>query len=725
MSAPAHRLLVAVGAVLAACSAPGGDAVDAAGPPADAADAAVDAAAIDGPVDAAPDAAPDADTTCSDLGLGPTGGFDELVIGPRQGDQRDVAIAYGGAFFLLTWRDVDGAYGQRVSNTATFVGAARRLGGGGPSAVACLATGACAVALRDPVALVRTANDGAPVDATPIVNTAFARIAGIGAGNNQFMIVYRDAGTDRWRVQRYGVAGGALDANPRELPSMSGATPTVAGCDNAGCLIAFPGDLPDGGRVRVPWVGAIGPLAAAPGPWQHLACTGARCLWADRGAGLVTDLQGDDRQAVALPAADLLGLAANADDFQLVSRIGAVGDPWQAHRITPAGVITAQGDLPSRTWIDARIGCGASICLVAAQLPTVDGLEDDVGVVRVDQVVVDTEPHFVLGANAQTRPLIATSGAVQLVAWSDRRVDGAHWRVARRRPDGTWLDTSSLLVPVPGSATPPDVALTWTGRGFLLSWIGLDPTRALRAIRISTDGELLDPTPLELVADAYRHAIACTQDVCLALTAEPGGAGAEHRLRRLDATTLAPLGAATVLRAGVTLAPVRAAASADGFAVLVVGADAGPALTRVGLDGALVDVPALAVPDAQIHALIGRAAGFAIAGSALVGGPGAVRFVGAAGVGPRIGLVAEATAPVLGSLGTDALVVWKYPDALAIRRFDPAGVGGVVRALGGAAAEQPALIGGPAGEALAAWAEHDPTAAVGARRLRLRRVCGP
>ncbi|HVV85755.1 MAG TPA: hypothetical protein VHE35_22000 [Kofleriaceae bacterium] len=708
-------LLATVSAVAAGCSSPGGAAVDAPLPPGDAADP-------DAAVDAPTDAAVDAPDPCADLGFGPAATYDETVPGPKQGEQREVLIGWPEPFSLMTWQDVDGVVVQRVSNTGSYIDTPHRIGPGAPAAIACLPTGQCMVALRDPPALVRVMLNGTPIDATPISDPGYRELPALGAANGQFLVVFHDASND-WRVQRYGVAGGAMDPVPRTLPPLSGANPVVAGCDANGCLVAYPGATPESGRFRVPWVGAVGALAAAPGAWDGVACNAGGCLWAADGAGFVTDVVGDAAAAVPLPSGKVMSLAANGASFELVSRSQTIADDWRAFRISGTGEVSAQGALPSTGWTASSVACSTSLCLVAGEQLAADATEHDVGVVRVDQTVLEDHMHYVVGANGQSSPLVASSGTGQLVVWLDRRLGEGRWRFARRAADGAWLDAAAIELPAPPAVRAPDLGLTWTGHAYLLAWVDAGPPRALRAVRISPQGTILDGTPLTLVAGAQRQAIACTQDVCLAVTTAPGAGGAQHVAQRLDAAALTPLGAAIPLDSGVDLSPVWAAAGQGRFAVLAkVGA--AHALTRLGVDGTVLDAPALAVADPQTHALVGLDGGFALASSAAAGGPGSLRFV-AATVGPRVALAAEATAPVLASLGADVVVSWKYPDSLAARRYAPGGDVGAARPIGGETAAQAAMTGGPAGEVLAAWSEYDAAATMVAPRLRVRRLCGP
>lgn len=707
-------------AFLGACPSGGDDPVDAR--------PSVDAPEVDAPpLDAAPDAPVDAPMiNCDDLDVGPMATYDELVETPRAGDQSELLAAWSGTFIQLVWKEADGVMTIRNSVTATYLNPARRIAPATatPTTMGCMETGECMIALRDPLGFVRLDSGSNLTDPNPVTNAAFREIAAVGGRSGQYMIIYRDAATSGWRVQRYNRVGNQpLDATPRQLPPLSDGKPQIAGCDGAGCLIVYPGVGPDSGRLRVPWTGAVGAIAPPPGPWDRVACNQSTCLWAASGAGFITDTATGSPAPIALPTGKIVALAAAGTSFGLVVQSTVVPTRWTAHRVTNGGVVTDAGELPGATWVEATVGCGEAMCSAFAREPSaLESGAHDIGIARFEQTVLESHIKFVIGANAQTDARAASNGAVQLVAWIDHREDGVRWRVARHDPAGTWLDLQARELPIPDVTPPSEVALTWTGHDFLFSWVGTAPSRALRAVRIAPDGTI-DAAPTELVPGAFRHAIACTQDVCLVVTAEAGAGGAEHRLRRTDATTLASLGPAVQLRTGVTLSPVLAAATSDRFALALEGAGGANQLTRVAVDGTLLDAPPITVPDAQLHALVGRDGGFGLATSAVIGGGGSLRLVGAT-LGNRIALPPEATAPALASLGADLAAAWRYPDTLAARRFDATGPISATKIVGGPTAEHWALAAGPPGELLAAWTEHDPAPDLAARRLRVRRICG-
>lgn len=120
-------------------------------------------------------------------------------------------------------------------------------------------------------------------------------------------------------------------------------------------------------------------------------------------------------------------------------------------------------------------------------------------------------------AGDQAQPALATAGdGVTLVAWTDWRADrtgkqeidqtGSDIYAARIAADGSLLD--ALPIAIDRSAASQDrPQVSWNGQDWLVTWHTQAPTAfywaaAVRGVRVSPSGQVLDATPLDIVTYA-------------------------------------------------------------------------------------------------------------------------------------------------------------------------------------------------------------------------------
>jgi hypothetical protein len=144
------------------------------------------------------------------------------------------------------------------------------------------------------------------------------------------------------------------------------------------------------------------------------------------------------------------------------------------------------------------------------------------------------------GAPSSGRPFygVASDGSDYLVLWTEEAADPVRLRAARvRGSDGVLLDTTAISVAADGSRRLfPRVA--FSGSRYLAAWLD-DASDELLAVRIATNGTVLDSTPIGLGkhADATALDLAGDGENVLVAVTEPAGIRA-RRVRMADGAVL-------------------------------------------------------------------------------------------------------------------------------------------------------------------------------------------
>ena len=140
--------------------------------------------------------------------------------------------------------------------------------------------------------------------------------------------------------------------------------------------------------------------------------------------------------------------------------------------------------------------------------------------------VLDSVGLVIAGAPARpSRPRVSFNGGEYLVVWQDGRSDSADVFGARVLGNGTLLDPLGLPI-ASGAGNQRTPAIARCGANWLVTWCetGSDTMPAIRAARVSTDGQVLDPSGIDLLATDYgRHSPAVGFDGTNALVAWHGG----------------------------------------------------------------------------------------------------------------------------------------------------------------------------------------------------------
>ncbi|MFN8176743.1 MAG: FlgD immunoglobulin-like domain containing protein [bacterium] len=171
-------------------------------------------------------------------------------------------------------------------------------------------------------------------------------------------------------------------------------------------------------------------------------------------------------------------------------------------------------------------------------------------------------------AGNQTTPWIARGGDQYLIAWEDDRGASNDICAARVDANGVVLDTTPIAITqAAGTQTEPRVA--WNGSNWLVTWQSQVPTQfyygaGVLAVRVSPQGQILDPTPITVIAyqnsSGLLYALA-TDGTNWAVVSEGTSAG-EAAIRGVrvapDGTVLDPGGVVVVpetyyLRFGIDL----------------------------------------------------------------------------------------------------------------------------------------------------------------------------
>jgi hypothetical protein len=157
--------------------------------------------------------------------------------------------------------------------------------------------------------------------------------------------------------------------------------------------------------------------------------------------------------------------------------------------LDPAGVELVPGLLPGVAFDGTRY-------LVTS---VTSGGYETVGGTRVTPGLTPLDPgrfHIAVGANQQTEIDLASDGVNHLVVWTDNRTPERPVYGARVGPDGQNLDGAGF--PIAGVGEPSTytgaASVVFDGTNFLVLWAEGHsfPDLALRAARISPDGEILD-----------------------------------------------------------------------------------------------------------------------------------------------------------------------------------------------------------------------------------------
>lgn len=215
-----------------------------------------------------------------------------------------------------------------------------------------------------------------------------------------------------------------------------------------------------------------------------------------------------------------------------------------------------------------------------------------------------TEPPVTRTAwNAQDMPAVAFDGTHFLAVWQDRRVyrrfnniDVWDLFAARIAADGRLLDPVGAPLLLQAAADPP--ALAYGGGVYLLVYraVTTDPNRprALRAVRVSTAGKLLDSTPLvlgQLGWDPYPAAVTSDGQNFLVAWSEGNSSGTPRR--GVFARGVTPdgklVGAADIALASDDSPYVAATYGGGRFAVTYALSPGGVSVRRLCPSGKLLD----------------------------------------------------------------------------------------------------------------------------------------
>jgi hypothetical protein len=274
------------------------------------------------------------------------------------------------------------------------------------------------------------------------------------------------------------------------------------------------------------------------------------------------------------------------------------------------------------------------------------------------------------------RVAVAAGGGAFLVVWGN---EPGRIRAARVNVDGDKLRASPTVTlterPVTTSMVGPAVA--WNGAGFWVLWSQTRDEAGVYAIRVSPDGQPLDPAPLKLADAVGEPALAGDGTQVVAGWAAPGAGGVEVRVARLrpDGTTLDPGGLAALTIAGEQPGPLSLAWNGSQYLVTGAGLDASGAqrlrAVRLTTDGRLLDADGFDVESppgvaAGGPTALGSGGGFTVlwASSTMEGNRSVPRLGGAQiNDGKPAALPAFAWSqvgqmPFLAAAGADAFVFW-------------------------------------------------------------------
>jgi MYXO-CTERM domain-containing protein len=213
------------------------------------------------------------------------------------------------------------------------------------------------------------------------------------------------------------------------------------------------------------------------------------------------------------------------------------------------------------------------------------------------------------GPAAQRAPRVAFSADHFVVVWEDHRHGNADVYAARVTPTGVVLDRGGLAI-AQGPEHQGAPAIAPSRAGTLVVWEQEHDLRtALRAVRLSSEGTVLDPTPIDLPGSSgsQRHpTVAWNGEFDLVVWEDFRGDGDVYAARvAQDGTVLDPTGLAITRAPDLQLTPTAAcgvdeclvawADLRDGQSFDVWGA-------RVGFDGTVHDpegAPIVQHPEAQ------------------------------------------------------------------------------------------------------------------------------
>lgn len=191
------------------------------------------------------------------------------------------------------------------------------------------------------------------------------------------------------------------------------------------------------------------------------------------------------------------------------------GSTWKGYAYsnnTTASFVLGQGVLQQENPAAATIG---NVSLLAWREPVSDAKETyGVFAGRVDDRGHALDPAALpLGSSScdSTFPQVTTSGRDFLVVWQEP--NGI--RAARVSPDGHLLDSTPIAISnnvLPGcDGVQPAVA--WNGSSWLVAWIGPSGfSSGLNVVRVSPDGTILDPIPIDLGRGAYFSQLHAASD---------------------------------------------------------------------------------------------------------------------------------------------------------------------------------------------------------------------
>ncbi len=127
-------------------------------------------------------------------------------------------------------------------------------------------------------------------------------------------------------------------------------------------------------------------------------------------------------------------------------------------------------------------------------------------------------------AGDQHQPGLALGGDVFLAVWTDWRADlsgtlgidqgGSDIYARRLAADGAPLDTTPIVIAL-DAANQDEPSVAWNGSAWLVTWISQEPTpffwaSAVRGVRVSASGEVLDLQPLDLISYPFSSGIQYT-----------------------------------------------------------------------------------------------------------------------------------------------------------------------------------------------------------------------
>lgn len=477
----------------------------------------------------------------------PTGadpGVEPLVVGPRQDlsepvyvphEGHEPSVASNGDLSLAVWWSTDqGAFAQRIGLDGTPMD---------PSSIF-LPSIPCepAVAWGGGVFLVASCGQArriTPEGEVLAVDPFFAPEPALStvAWDGSVFLVAWERSDDIYGI-RLGPDGSVLDPDPFPIVVAEGNKRDLRVASlGDGFLLVWKDERLGSGDIYAARVTSEGSVldpsgyvvSAAPGEQDApaVAPNGAGFLaaWTDRRDGrsdvYAARIAGDG--TVLDPAAFPVAATEHADTAEAVASDGidfAVlieTGPGQS-RTPRALIVTGDGDVtdpggdlpgfgdPDLAWNGTSYQIAYADCHPSFYCPpqTVIG-----GALLTPQGALDGGEHLLsLAANAQTGPVVAWDGSTYLAAWRDGRVAPAsvgdyfnrHFDlyVARIAPDGASLDGPGILVS--GSVRAISRLSVAAGGGvFLVVWYEPSDyyTQArILAARVTSDGDLLDATPL-------------------------------------------------------------------------------------------------------------------------------------------------------------------------------------------------------------------------------------